>query len=113
MKLRVALLAAAVMTLSLIAPPPAFADRVSVNITILSPNTANYTGRVKAKSDKCERKRTVQFFQVSDPPVPIGQAITGDNGRYQLQEFVPPKGITVVVLQKHKCKSLQKVVTVP
>jgi hypothetical protein len=51
----------------------------------------------------------------SDPPVPIGQTVTGDDGRYQLQEFAPPKGtqIKVVVLQKRKCKSLEKVATVP
>jgi len=115
MKLRAALLAIAVLAVSLMTAPPAFADRVSVKITILGPNMGQYTGRVKASSDKCERKRTVQVFQVSDPPVPIGQAVTGNQGRYLLVEFAPPKGtqITVTVLQKHKCKSLEKVATVP
>jgi hypothetical protein len=114
MKARAALVAIAVLGVTLVAAPTASADRVSLTITVLSPNVADYTGRVRARKEKCERNRTVQIAQVQ-PPLFIGQTGTDDKGRYLLEEYAPPKGVQIkaVVLQKRKCKALEKVATTP
>ena len=114
MKARIALVAIAVLGVTLVAAPTASADRVSLSITRVSNDIADYTGRVKARKERCERRRTVQILQVQ-PPLFIGQTLTDDHGKYLLEEFAPAAGtqIKAVVAQKRKCKPLETVATTP
>jgi hypothetical protein len=114
MRLRATLAAVAVLAAAAIAAPAASADKLKVQAQPVIPNIANYTGEVKSKRDKCLRKRVIQVFQVSDPPLFIGQTQTDKSGRFELQEYAPATGqVRVVALAKKGCKALEKIIPVP
>jgi hypothetical protein len=114
MRLRATLAATAVLAAAAVAAPAASADKLMVQAQPVSPNVANYIGKVKSKRDKCLRKRTIQVYQVIEPPVFIGQTQTDQKGNFELQEYAPATGhVRVVALAKTGCKALEKVIPVP
>ena len=114
------LFGAVAVAASLLIPASAGADKVTLNVETQMSGQAKYSGKVKARNDRCVRNRAVQAFDVSEPtPLFIGATKTHEDGNYELIEFAPLPGHQVQVIVpeakkgKHRCGELRRTAPVP
>ena len=99
--------------------PLAHADKVTVTIDTDAAGQGRYTGKVKAKRDRCEKGRTVQVYDQTAGGFFIGEAKTNAKGHYDLFEFVPQPGqqVRVAVPAKKtgngRCPGVSTIAAVP
>jgi hypothetical protein len=109
---------AVIVSLAL-AAPAAFADKILVTITPNAAGQATYTGKVKAKRDKCVKGRTVEVYDLSGGGYMIGFTRTDAKGNWDLFEYVPEPGQQVRIAVPPKtsgkgmCAAVSTIAEVP
>jgi hypothetical protein len=119
MRSRATLAAVALVAALGLTAPLAHADKVTVTIATDAAGQGKYTGKVKAKRDRCRKGRTVQVYDQTTGGFFIGETRTDNDGHFELFEFVPQSGqqVRVVVPQKKtghgQCAGVSTIAAVP
>ena len=119
MRSRATLAAVALVAALGLMAPLAHADKVTVTIATDAAGQGKYTGKVKAKRDRCRKGRTVQVYDQTTGGFFIGETRTDNDGHFELFEFVPQSGqqVRVVVPPKKtghgQCAGVSTIAAVP